>query len=441
MADMNSPLSFHAELLESDAPMSSDLPRMRDVPAPSSGLARSALTLETAFQPIFSVAHGSAVGHEALLRASDGGRNLGAGEALTSLARVWSTEKVEEACIRQHLSAFARSGRDGWVFVNVSPSVLASREGVESRFGAWLDEAGLPGARVVIELIETQAASEVELARAVDGFRDQGCKIAIDDFGAGQSNFERIWRIRPDIVKLDREMLVEATKHEHVRGLVPGIVSLLHEAGCLVVLEGIEDHEQALIAMESDVDFVQGYLLSRPTSLPHDEIAAKETLGVLSVDLRARMTRRRKEDDAFFAFYTGAFQQCARALEGNVALARAAEALLALAGVQRVYLLDAEGRQVGDNYENQLGFGEDTMAFGPFVRSGGADWSRRPYFQRAIARPAALQISRPYLSVRDARRCVTFSMALEVRGETRVLCADLDLAAPTQRRTSALRRV
>lgn len=437
---MNAPHPLFAEFSDSAMQGSGLLPAMRDVRAPDSAVTSSELVIETAFQPIFSVAHGSAVGHEALVRAREGERSLGAGDALAALTRTWAPEKVEEACIRQHLTAFARSGREGWVFVNVSPSVLATRELAEARFGAWLDDAGISGARVVIELIETQATSEVDLARAVHGFRDHGCKIAIDDFGAGQSNFERIWRIRPDIVKLDRAMLVEATKHEHVRSLVPGIVSLLHEAGCLVVLEGIEDHEQALIAMESDVDFVQGYLLSRPTDEPHDETAAKGTLSELSTELRGRMARRRKEDDAFFAFYTGAFQQCARALEGNVVLASAAEALLGLAGVQRVYLLDVDGRQVGDNHENSIDLVEDTMAFGPFVRSGGADWSRRPYFQRAMARPAALQISRPYLSVRDARRCVTFSMAIEVRGETRVLCADLDLAAPTQRRTSALRR-
>lgn len=94
-------------------------------------------------------------------------------------------------------------------------------------------------------------------------------------------------------------------------------------------------------------------------------------------------------------------------------------------GVLRVYLLDADGRQVGDNLERDS-VAADQMNFGPFVRSGGADWFRRPYFQRAIARPGSLQLSRRYLSIRDARPCVTFSIAITVHEKQRVLCVDLD---------------
>ena len=133
------------------------------------------------------------------------------------------------------------------------------------------------------------------------------------------------------------------------------------------------------------------------------------------------------------SFYTGAFQQCARSIQSGRSLDIAAETLISMPGVQRVYLLGGDGRQVGDNLEREPESTERSRRYDPFAHFSGGDWFRRPYFQRAIAKPSSLQISRPYLSVRDAKRCVTFSMALQTSNETRVLCADLDYGPSAQR--------
>lgn len=378
------------------------------------------------FQPIFSVAHKRAVGHEALLRGRDGsGATLGAKEVLSALAEEKDANEIERACVRLHLKEFVRQGREGWLFLNVIPEALAERETVKESFGRWLEEAGLKGHRVVIEIVETKAASECVLATAIEGLRELGCWIAIDDFGAGESNFERIWRIRPNIVKLDREMLVEACQREHVRRLMPGIVSLLHEAGCLVVLEGIETDEQAMIAMESDVDFVQGYRFSIPSTVEPLESEVREIFGGLSMSLRTRMVEKGRQEEAFLQGYLGKFEECANIVSLTGSFREGSALLIEHPGVQRVYLLSDQGVQVGDNLEGRANR-PDAMAFGPFLHSEGADWFRRAYFQRAIARPGVIQTSRRYLSVRDARPCVTMSVALQVKDRLRVLCVDLD---------------
>lgn len=351
---------------------------------------------------------------------------MGAAEVLNALAASRDAGEIEGACVRLHLQEFVRQGREGWLFLNVIPHVLAERETVKVLFGQWLREAGLDGQRVVIEVVETKTSCETALANAIFGLRELGCWIAIDDFGAGESNFERVWRIRPNIVKLDREMLVEACQHDHVRRLMPGIVSLLHEAGCLVVLEGIETDEQAMIAMESDVDFVQGYRFSMPSAFKPPDGDVKEIFGVLARALRSRMAERGQKEEAFLQGYLRKFEECANivGLTGN--FGDASTLLIKHPGVQRIYLLNDEGVQVGDNLEGGSPSRPDRMAFGPFLHSEGADWFRRAYFQRAIARPGVIQTSRRYLSVRDARPCVTMSVALRVQDEMRVLCVDLD---------------
>ena len=90
-----------------------------------------------------------------------------------------------------------------------------------------------------------------------------GFLVAVDDFGAGHSNLDRLLTLRPDIVKLDRS-LIHAHQPDLRESVMPKLVSLLHEAGMLVVAEGIETEEDLLLAARSGVDFVQGFLFGQP---------------------------------------------------------------------------------------------------------------------------------------------------------------------------------
>ena len=60
-------------------------------------------------------------------------------------------------------------------------------------------------------------------------------------------------------------MIRKASEQKRIRNLLPAIVDLLHQAGSLVLMEGIETMEQAMIAMDCDVDFVQGFFFAEPS--------------------------------------------------------------------------------------------------------------------------------------------------------------------------------
>ncbi len=88
--------------------------------------------------------------------------------------------------------------------------------------------------------------------------------IAIDDFGEGHSNLERVWRIEPDIVKIDRSMIVRASKEPAYMLMLRTIVDFLHGKDCIVLAEGIETRIEALTALEAEMDLAQGYMLAPP---------------------------------------------------------------------------------------------------------------------------------------------------------------------------------
>lgn len=414
-------------------------------PLPVNFVEHAGLRLHTAFQPIISVVHSKVVGHEALIRGeTKEGEALSPAELFPQLVATLSARQVNETCSNLHLESFAKQSGDGWLFLNVSPDAMPDRAGVVREFGHWLASNNVEPHRVVVEIIETRAYDEILLADAVAGFRDLGCLVAIDDFGAGESNFERVWRLRPDIVKLDRAMITEAAVNPLVARILPGIVSLVHEAGCLVVMEGIETEEQALIAVESDVDFVQGYFFCRPSAQYQTSADIAHQFDQLAHQIKTTNKQRSEQDQGFFASYTSGLEACVSALEDKVGFEEACAMFVAVAGVQRVYQLDQQGYQIGENAES-LGQSSADLRFLPCSEASGANWFRRPYFQRAIQSPGRVQVSRPYLSIRDARSCVTISMAFGDAGHLRVVCADLDYdqgepAAQSQLRHSAIVR-
>lgn len=383
------------------------------------------IRLESVFQPIFSVAHHRTVGYEALLRGTnERGERLPPSALLPALVSALSSSDANETLARLHLSSFVATHFDGWLFLNFSPDALQSREHILTRFEDWLFDSEFPAHRVVIEIVETRTYDEQLLADAVEGFRELGCLVAIDDFGAGESNFERVWRLRPHLVKLDRAMLEEAVRNPLVLRLLPGLVELIHEAGSLVVLEGIETEAQALIAVESGVDFVQGYYFAAPHHEPPSPQLYLQQFERLAALENEHHATRLRDTHEFRRAYLERFAHCCAYLSNGSSLPEACQTFLSLRGVQCVYVLDSLGRQVSQNLEPET---EDLdRRFNPCRDATGANWFRRPYFQRALAARGEVQTSTPYLSLRNASTCITLSVTYRLNHETFVLCADID---------------
>jgi EAL domain-containing protein (putative c-di-GMP-specific phosphodiesterase class I) len=222
-------------------------------------------TLTSAFQPIYCAAQCRPIGYEALVRASDAfGNNVRPAELFGSV----KDEEVvflDWACRALHLRNFAAAGPgDLRLFLNVHPRA-AVEDALSSRAMCDLiGHYGLAPSQVCAEILENTVECETELTEGAAAYRDMGLTIAMDDFGAGRSNFDRIITLRPDMVKLDRSVLADAVGDAKARHLLPNVVELIHECGSKVVVEGVEDCTEALIALDAKADFLQGFYLSTP---------------------------------------------------------------------------------------------------------------------------------------------------------------------------------
>ena len=101
-------------------------------------------------------------------------------------------------------------------------------------------------------------------SKIIDDLRFLGVTVTMDDFGAGYSSFKYLGHLNFDWIKIDRNFLLDATRHSRTKTLYDGMVAMAHEIGLKVVAEGIETQIEYNYVNRIGVDEMQGNLLSKP---------------------------------------------------------------------------------------------------------------------------------------------------------------------------------
>lgn len=385
-------------------------------------------TLTSHFQPIYGLSVQRPVGHEALLRSVGEDGAPFSPHALFGSLPPRSRPKLDQLSHLLHLHNFLNmADRNTWLFLNMTPEVFlqARKAPAGQSFGCQLEQLGFPAQQLVVEVLEEAVRDDAEFESAVAYFRELGCLIALDDFGAGSSNFDRIWKIRPQIVKLDRSIIVQSTGNQRIRRLLPQMVSLLHEAGAMVLAEGIETMDEAYIALDADVDFAQGYLFGRPHPILATHNEALAVVDRVWRTFEGNWQQERDQQKNHLAPYLNAIGYASVLLTAGRSLPEACASFLELPQADFCYLLDQDGRQLGFNlWSNASKPGADPC-LSPLRDTRGARWARSPYFRRAIEHFGKPQVTRPYLSLSSARLCITVSISFRIGDQTRVICGDI----------------
>jgi len=391
-------------------------------------------TIFSVFQPVFSVAHRRAIGYHASLRAHDAqDRQVPSHELFTQAARRGDLLELGRLSELLHLGNFhAFDSHDEWLFLSLHPAAL-----MDTVYGdallANLKSLGLAPQRVVLEVPEQAGGETPRFGAIVDSLRRAGFLIALNGFGAKHSNIDRVWHLHPDIVILDRGILAQASEHSHLERVLPGLVSLLHQSGQLVLMGGIATDREALIALKCNVDFVQGQYFAGPDVEPVQPQVVADRMDQLSAALRLCVTEREQAQQARLAPYVTALERASVLLGEGKDVAHATRALLALPEAARCFLLDASGRQIGDNVLPHGHASRRAKRFSPLLHSEGASWERRPYFIEAMRAPGRVHVTPPYLSINEAHLCVTASIAVAAANGMQVLCVDINWESAAER--------
>lgn len=380
------------------------------------------LHLSSAFQPVVTLSTARVVGHEGLVRLHYAdGRSAAPFRFFSGGLDEAGLVDLDRLSRLLHLRNFKRQAGDdsGWLFLNVSPLVVASWR----RHGEFLDrllqETGIDPARVVVEIAESGVQDSDTLAQAVAHYRQIGCLVAIDDYGVGLSSVTRLWSLGVDIVKLDRELLTTALASPDERRLLPSLVEFLHDCGTLVLMEGVENFEEALLAMEVGCDLAQGFHFAQPQARLADH---PQSLSVDALRDASVASVRAVPGHAWVQQWAQRVTACAQRLVDGEPLAASVAALLGQRSVLRCYWLGSDGVQRSDNL---LGTQVAPPRFAMLLDQPGTDLSDSGLFARAIAHPQVVQVSRPYLQRGFGVACVTVAITADLAGAPGVLCCDL----------------
>ena len=222
-------------------------------------------TLLTAFQPIRSLTTGAVIGAEALTRflSSPG---LSPEAWFVQAASVGLGAELEILAIQIALEAAGSLPDSLYVAVNVSPLVC-----LDGRLPDVLETSRFPVRRLVLEITERQQVDNYEpLAAALAPLRRAGVRIAVDDAGAGFASMRHILQLRPDLVKLDREIITGIDTDPGQRALGRAMAGFTTEIGAVLIAEGIETRAVLDTVTSLGMGAGQGYLLGRPSVSPQD---------------------------------------------------------------------------------------------------------------------------------------------------------------------------
>ncbi|PXX40115.1 MULTISPECIES: EAL domain-containing protein [Aquitalea] len=222
------------------------------------------------FQPIYALENGSTRlwSVEALARVTD---SFGGQLIPTVLFAAETSPRRSVFLDRQlrclHLFNFLlqHPGPELILSLNVNAQHLVNVSETHGQFFAEvLQHLQIPASQICLEVVEDAVSDPMRLYEAVQRYRSLGFRIALDDFGQGASNLERVWLLEPDYVKLDKVLMRHALMRPGVRDKLARLVDILHLHGAKVVGEGIESAMQLDIARAAGCDFVQGFHLARP---------------------------------------------------------------------------------------------------------------------------------------------------------------------------------
>ncbi len=226
--------------------------------------------MSLAFQAVFDLTDGRAVGAEALLRWTHPELGLVPPSVFIPIAEdSGQIDAIGERVLDEALRAASRwtspdSAQLPFVAVNVSPRQLR-RGNLPETVEAMLRERGVDPRRLHLELTETAILrDEGQATAAFTRLRAIGVGVWLDDFGTGFSGLSHLRRVPVDGVKIDRSFVTDLLRDPNDLALTTGVIAMARSLGITVVAEGIENEGQYALLRERGCPMGQGFYLGRP---------------------------------------------------------------------------------------------------------------------------------------------------------------------------------
>ncbi len=213
-----------------------------------------------AYQPVVSAQSKEIMFHEALLRMKcDNGDLVAAGHLIPISEKLGLVRLIDQLVLHKVLSAL-RQFPQARIAMNIS-GVTANDPRWFGKLTEILEENGDVTDRLTVEITETVALEDIDqTVKFIEKLHTLGCKVAIDDFGAGFTSFKNLKVLNVDKVKIDGSFCENLSNNQDNQFFVHTLIELSKKFDLEVVAEWVETEEDAKLLTSWGVDYLQGRL-------------------------------------------------------------------------------------------------------------------------------------------------------------------------------------
>lgn len=376
------------------------------------------------FQPIISIRSAKVIGLEALMRAFD--------ENHEPLSPIFVFDQAKKENLSFELDKYVRikaletfkpildANKELLLFLNFESHLLdTSISFHDFAFCALANDLGIPPSHIVIEIKEYQIQNSDRLKQFCDFYKERGFLIALDDFGAGNANFDRISTVRPHIVKVDRSIVYNVHQNFIHKEILKSIANMCFNIGALVLAEGVESEDEILKSLGVDIDLFQGFWFARPSALLCDKALLDEKIARIGL----KHTQYVKTSMQHKEFLIESAKNYAQMIIDAIVTTQEIdlhEFLKEVDPIEAIYCIDAKtGIQEGQTF-----ISADTNEFF-YPAQDGDNHALKEYFYITKESKRGNYLSQKYISRASGSMCRTFAQKFLLGENEKILCLDL----------------
>lgn len=229
--------------------------------------------LTSHFQPILDAQSGEIFAYEALLRGLDGEKTVPPVRLFEVANQAGMLFQLDLAARRSAIRNAAVHRLNAKIFINFTPSAIYDPVFCLKTTVKLIEQCDYRPEDIVFEVIESEKVDDsTHLRKILDFYRSSGFGVALDDLGSGFSGLNLLASLRPDYIKLDRELISGVDGDPYKSTIISKLLETAQNLGVRTVAEGIETREEWHWLRARGVDLMQGFLFARPALPPASAI-------------------------------------------------------------------------------------------------------------------------------------------------------------------------
>lgn len=224
--------------------------------------------MQLAFQPIVSTQNFTTAFHEALIRMIDENGNLVAAGSFVNIASQLGLIRMVDHCAMKLAVEALNTYPEAVLSLNVTNETALDPSWISNLANA-IDANPNIAPRLIVEITESHVAENLdESIRFVSTIQDLGCRVAVDDFGAGFTSFSNLKHLAVDIIKIDGMYVDDLVNSQENQIFIKSLLDISKSISSEVVVEWVQDEETAQLLKTWGVDYLQGTIFSAPLIVP-----------------------------------------------------------------------------------------------------------------------------------------------------------------------------